>query len=369
MSINKLTATNIDNSDPVNFPNGRIKDNSGIGDGTPVNRFIYSDIHEYFAKLMRLAGIAYNNLPDSTTNGYQLVDAAIALAGKNDFITPLNTIVVVITGVNTNVISVPLKFSTLNIGEALVCQASFDQTDQTLIQGTEAALYPASLPNPHPFKNGDYIRFIKTNTGATLVRLADDLNINQLATELLFLKATTEADEYTGTTQAAATTPYTNQLAFFRRVCGLDSGTFLASVSRNGLLSKEQWAVINGIASNPVRNTGWFSGVSPGGGTVGSAAPRSGDVVSAIIQNVVFGAGVLSGGTSSVTYTVTLANAMTGTNYFVRTMIRSEGTLEFDNDVLSPVFRIIDNTTFLWSINNIGNGQNLKIHIEAVQIS
>lgn len=364
MSINKLTSPNIDNSDPANFPNGRIKDNDGTGNGTPVNRFIYSDIHEYFAKLMRLAGIAYNNLPDNTTNGYQLVDAAIALAGKNDFITPLNTIVLVVMGVNTNVISVPLTLSTLKTGEALVCQATFNQTDQTLIQGTESALQTANIPNPNPFKNGDYIRFIKTNTGVTLVRLADDLNLNVLVAELLYLKATTPTDEYSGTTQAAATTPYTNGLAFFRRVNGVDSSMFLASSTRNGLLTAAQWSIINSIPANPIRNVGWFSGVDAGGGTVGTNAPVSGNITSAVITAV-------SGSGSWTTYRITFANAMTGVNYFVRYMIQSEGTLTTDINIQAPVFKPFSSTQFDFGIQQSTSGgvQNLKIHCEVVQIS
>ena len=33
----------------ANYPYGRIKDNTGAGDGTPVNEFVYGDIHQFFA--------------------------------------------------------------------------------------------------------------------------------------------------------------------------------------------------------------------------------------------------------------------------------------------------------------------------------
>lgn len=363
MATNKATVPNIDNSDPANFPNARIKDNDGTGNGTPVNRLVYSDLHEYFAKLMRLAAIAYNGLPDSEGNGYQLIDAAIALAGKNDFITALNTINILVAGVATDVISVPLKLSTLKVNEALICKATFNHTDETLIQGSEPALQTVTFGGN--FKTNDYIRFIKTNVGVTLIRLADDLNLDVLATELHYLKATTAADEYTGATQLAATTPYTNQLAFARRVIGLDSGMFLASATRNGLLSAAQWSILQAIPDNPVKNVGWFSGVDPGGGTIGSHAPVSGDVTDAIITN-------LSGTGAWTTYRVTLANAMTGTNYFVRVSVRSEGTLGTDVNIQGTVFSPASATQFDFAIsqnNAYGGVQNLKIHIEAVQLS
>ena len=83
MARDKATETNIDGSDIVNYPNKRIKDNTGAGNGTPVNEKVYGDIHEFFAKLMRDAGINYSGQPDNVTNGYQLVDALYAFANKN----------------------------------------------------------------------------------------------------------------------------------------------------------------------------------------------------------------------------------------------------------------------------------------------
>lgn len=363
MATDKAAEVNIDNSDPSNYPNGRIKDNTGAGDGTPVNRKIYGDIHEFFAKLMRLAGIAYNGLPDNEGSGYQLVDAAIALAGKNDFVTALNTIVLVVGGVNTNVMSVPLKLSKLKLNEALICKASFDMTDETLIQGSEPALYTLSVPVA--FKNGDYVRFIKTNTGITLVRLADAANLDVLVNELHFLKAATDVQEYAGTLQTVATTPYTAQLAFFRRVCGLDSGMFLASHTRNGLLSAAQWDIINAIPANPIKNVGWLSGVDPGGGTVGSFYPVNGNITTAQITAV--------GGAGDFTVIrVTMQNAMTNTSYFVRLMLETSGVSGlYDSACYTPVFKPITTTEFdliIQQNQSVGGVQNLKIHIEAVQI-
>lgn len=69
------------------YPYGDVKDNSGSGDGMPVNRLVYSDFHQFFARMADLAGIVLNSLPDNAVNGWQFVTAlqtliANAVAGE-----------------------------------------------------------------------------------------------------------------------------------------------------------------------------------------------------------------------------------------------------------------------------------------------
>ena len=59
----------------ANFPFGNIKDDSGLGDGTPVDLEVYADFHQFFAKLFNLSGLTSNNLPESETNGFQYIEA------------------------------------------------------------------------------------------------------------------------------------------------------------------------------------------------------------------------------------------------------------------------------------------------------
>jgi len=68
---------NIPNTGPANvdYPNGKINDDSGSGNGTPVNEAVIGDIIQFFQKLLIGAGITANNLFDNDNNGYQLVDA------------------------------------------------------------------------------------------------------------------------------------------------------------------------------------------------------------------------------------------------------------------------------------------------------
>ena len=57
------------------FPSGRIKDDSGIGDGTPINVLTNGDIQEFFAKLLRQRGVTPSGLPDNEYSGNQTWNA------------------------------------------------------------------------------------------------------------------------------------------------------------------------------------------------------------------------------------------------------------------------------------------------------
>lgn len=54
---------------------GKIRDNDGSYNGTPVNTLVYGDFHQFFSKLMDAAGVTANELPDSDDDGYQLYQA------------------------------------------------------------------------------------------------------------------------------------------------------------------------------------------------------------------------------------------------------------------------------------------------------
>ena len=62
-----------------NYTNGDIKDaDPGISNGTPVNRLVYADMHQFFEQLMQAGGVSANNVPDNDLNGYQLIEALLA---------------------------------------------------------------------------------------------------------------------------------------------------------------------------------------------------------------------------------------------------------------------------------------------------
>ncbi|MNQ48809.1 hypothetical protein D3C85_626950 [compost metagenome] len=346
-----ISNPNVDNSDPANYPSGRIKDNSGIGDGTAVNERTKGDLHQMVERLMILAGITPNNLPDNVTNDYQIIDALIALASKNDYILDLTT-----TG---GVLQIPVKVALMKEGESLVCLASANKTTETTIKGSDNSVTAVTFSGN--FKANEYVRFIKTASGVTLVRIGDNASLNAMVSELFFLKKANYAQELAGALDTVATTPQTNALVFTERVNGASSSVSLANASRNGLLSKEFWSIINGLGSILPRNTGWFSGVNIDSGSVGATYARSGNITSATIQTS-------SGGRQVIR--CVMANAMDNLNYVVDTEIESQGTYTNDVEIQREIFRPITENSFDIAIRETsGVSQSLKIHVKVFQLS
>jgi len=76
----------------ADFPFGRIKDKVGSNPGTPVNEFVYGDIHQFFSKLMFESGLTPNELPESEYAGFQLMTALVRMFGKlRRFIYPIGS--------------------------------------------------------------------------------------------------------------------------------------------------------------------------------------------------------------------------------------------------------------------------------------
>lgn len=80
-----LNKTNVDPADSE-FPFGNIRDKTTLEDGTPVNVETYSDIHQFFMKMMSESGISPNNLLDNEYNGWQLWEALVhACANRRNY--------------------------------------------------------------------------------------------------------------------------------------------------------------------------------------------------------------------------------------------------------------------------------------------
>jgi len=340
---------NVDNSDPANYPDGRIKDNTGTGNGTPVNRNVYGDLHANISKAMRLYGIAPTELPDNETNGYQIIDAFVALASKNDFIYSLTT-----DGTKLNV---GIKLAFMKENEFLICKAAANKGAETTITGIDPGDFAVAYSGN--FKTNEYVRLIKTNVGVSIIRIADWESLNAMVADFLYLKKASQEQEDAGAVDTVATTPLVNKVTFAKRVNGDDSDDYLASHTQNGLLSKEQWDILNSIGASPVKNIGWFSGLDVGD-TIG-ALPVSGNLTAATAAKP-------STGNSIVT--VTLQNAMANLNYYVRAFIQGEtASVNQSNDVGAPVFKVVSTTQFQLGLREIdGDVQNLKVHIEVVQL-
>lgn len=342
---NKATLANIDLSNP-DYLLGRIKNNTGAGDGTPVNEFVYGDIHQFFAKLLNLAGLVPNGLPDNETNGYQTIDGLISIASKNDYIFELSSV--------SSVLQVGVKIGLMQTNEFLICKSVVNLGAETTIKGSDnVTIATVSTSN---FKSGDYVMLTKTATNIRIDRLVDAVNLDVVVSEYNYLKKATQTQENAGTSELVATTPKTNKTVFERRVNGVDSATYLATALQNGIYPKEHFLIVENFAN--IKNKGWFSGVNVGA-TVGSLS-SSGDIT-AVSEPVAVG------GTSTIL--VTMANPMTTTDYLVKLYIESEGNIHDDADIYSCQFKKISTTQFRVSLSKLSSQTtNVKVHIEVQQL-
>lgn len=67
------------NPEPIDaaYIYGDIKDDtlSGLFNGTPLDRALFSQYIQFFERMMAISGITANGLPDNLTNGFQLYEA------------------------------------------------------------------------------------------------------------------------------------------------------------------------------------------------------------------------------------------------------------------------------------------------------
>ena len=65
----------------ADYPYGNIKDKTISVAGTPINKLVYADFHQFFARLMAEGNVTPNGLPDNGTNGFQLYEALKSFTG------------------------------------------------------------------------------------------------------------------------------------------------------------------------------------------------------------------------------------------------------------------------------------------------
>lgn len=351
---NKGSLQNIDNSDQVNYPDGRIKDSTGVGDGTPVSEKVYGDIHEFFSKMMRLYGISYNGLPENEQNGYQLIEALIAVASKNDYVLNLTQ--------SNNVMALPLKIGKLKVGESFIVKSSFNNNNnQTTVRGTlDNVVRNVSFVGS--FKQGEHLRATVTSSGLTFTRMVDAFNLDLFSTELGYLKSASGAEVIAGILDNKAVTPESFLEAFAEYVLGQNSDNFLADATRNGIYKKEHFAIVENLGAPKTRNTGVFGpfDINDSNFNNGTIIPSSGQVASVTRTD-----GISNGDV----FQVVVNNAMDNNSYFVRAYIESLGTFNFDNKVWPLVFKVVNTTTFqLYLQESSSQLQSIKVHFEVVQI-
>lgn len=160
------------------YPDGDIKD---APSGTPVNKFVYSDMNQHFAKLLRRTKQTYNTntlpneLPDNNTNGYEYCEALKQQLSKYSEIlrvadnvtglslaayTPQKRYLIVVTGVNTG------KIITL-LGDALSNPFAEDAWVVTIVNKSTQSVQIA--PGVNSAINGGGAINLSAGGGITLI--------------------------------------------------------------------------------------------------------------------------------------------------------------------------------------------------------
>lgn len=88
MAIKLSTKTNVD-APSANDPYGLVNNNSGSGDGTPVDKDLLHDPLVFFEKMMDEAGVTHNGLHDDEYDGFQLYEAFRKLTKPYDSYTAI----------------------------------------------------------------------------------------------------------------------------------------------------------------------------------------------------------------------------------------------------------------------------------------
>ena len=177
MARDKAKQRNIDKSDLANYPNARIRNNSGSNDGTPISESVYGDFHETAAKMMREANMTYNDLPDNVSNGYQLFEANKRIATKNDYVGSAT-----IQGVDTIYFDTPLDCFKVN--ESMIFNVNFDST--TVINKATCVTpnFTKTIVISGPFKSGQKVRLINESSRILLSGIYETSDIPNLLSRL-----------------------------------------------------------------------------------------------------------------------------------------------------------------------------------------
>ena len=164
---------------------------------------------------MRLYAIDPNVQPDNETNGYQIIEALIALSTKNTIVADIST--------SGGILVAAMKLNMLVVGEKMYCKASCNFTTETTIKGTNSVT-AFTLTTFGDFAIGDYVELVRTNSGVELRRIIDQGNIDSIVGALNYLKAANNAEDLAGTITIK---PFASQLATFTdRVIGTNSANF-----------------------------------------------------------------------------------------------------------------------------------------------
>lgn len=265
MARNLALKTNVEPADS-DYPYGKIKDDSGVGDGTPVNELVYGDMHQFFARMFAKSGLVYNNLPDSDYSDFQFFEAAQKL-WKN------------FTGIRRTAVGLTLNFDDTgklihvesNVSPiTIVLPFSEDINDFDSITIVNNSNYQITINSNFTdtilssgsislYKTGDFIEFVldKSNTdwivsnrkititppSPVLAKYTTITNVSTTALTPLKLNFPTEVTDIDGQFTSGTFTP--KQVGFYKFDCNLVMGISASVTETLSLLLYKNGAILD----------------------------------------------------------------------------------------------------------------------------
>lgn len=142
----------------ADYPMGRIKNDTGVNDGTPIVEENNGDIQETVTFFMNRSKTTPNGLPDNVSNGYQIADAIRETGSKFDVIHEMEVV--------SGKMNVNFKLENIYEGEFIIAKFnSLDDTQNVIginkILGSDSIEFNAEL---NPDFNGNFF-----NTGRYII--------------------------------------------------------------------------------------------------------------------------------------------------------------------------------------------------------
>ena len=207
MAIELSTKTNVAVPDS-DYPYGQIKDDTGAGDGTPVDVAVYGDFHQFFARMFALSGLTYNGLPDNDYSGFQYIEAAnklwktfngVKIVSGNTILTALDKHKLIIVSGAVASIDITLPSST-------------DLLDGDNINIISNSDYPVVIYRTSPdsiiFKNNSFVTLTLPYARDFVQFVTDKTNTDWYIANYQITKDTKISQEITLATQSTSSTTY-----------------------------------------------------------------------------------------------------------------------------------------------------------------
>lgn len=170
--------TNVDTTNPTDYPNGSIKD---APNGVAMNRTTFDDIFQFFSKLCRFNSITPNNTPDNEANGFQYVEALRATSCSKftkTFVSGLDGDIVTIT--RAEMVAAFGNSGDFSLGVGAANNVLVDFHISVAYQFTDGGLTDWTVINPAVSTSGAIVSVDRT-TGDIDITLSlapsDDVNV------------------------------------------------------------------------------------------------------------------------------------------------------------------------------------------------